>query len=182
MRLIFGVLGFAIALTSSACSSDGKPAVNTKGNATVTFINRGSSFSIHGEGGEPDYDSYGGTVSNGNGFSVSCKLSASGSSYSLLAHIESADGSVDIQGSNISAGAAMNFWKAGTTPEPVFSVDDNNDRAPTCTLATSQADTLLTVGSGTIFAAYNCPNVISPSNATSDYQVQGLFYFTGCSS
>jgi hypothetical protein len=91
--------------------------------------------------------------------------------------------SLNIQSSDISAGSEMIFYVAGSggTPDTMTSVDVNNNAAPTCIFTTSGSDTLLTVGSGTIFAEYDCPKVIAPTNLSTVCHTKGLVQFTGCS-
>jgi hypothetical protein len=184
MRSIISFLGVSLAITGSACSDGGKPVGATKGNATIVFDNCVYADTvISGSEGAPTLTNYGGPVSRGGGFDVSCKLSGSGTSYSILAHLESAAASLDVQSNDVSAGVSMIFFESGTqgTPEPVHSANASNDTAPTCTLTTSREETLLTIGSGTIFAAYDCPKVVAASNTSSVCHTSGLFYFTGCS-
>ena len=177
-------------LICSGCSSNSSTSgAGAKGNATITFersngcMYNGSSIASS-NGGVPTPTDPGGTVSNGKDYQVSCKLAASGASFSLAAHIESANiMSLDIQSSDISVGSEMIFYVAGTggTPDPITSADASNNPASTCTFTTSSTGTLLSVGSGTIFAEYDCPKVMAATNVSTTCHAKGLFQFTGCS-
>lgn len=186
MHLPLGFACLTVILGCSACSSNSSTSgAGAKGNATVSFDNciYMDSSIANSNGGPPTLTSPGGTVSNGKTYQVSCHLGASGSSYSLDAHIESSSiMALNIQSSDIGAGAEMKFYVVGSggTPDPIISVDSNNNAAPTCTLKTSGSDTLLSVGSGTIFAQYDCPKVLAPTNVSTTCRAKGLFQFTGC--
>jgi len=190
MHWSLGFVSLAVILIGSGCSSNSSTSgAGAKGNATITF-ERNASCNYNGSsiassnGGKPTLTDHGGTVSNGKDYQVSCKLVASGTSYSLDAHIESTTiMSLSIQSSDINLGSEMSFYVAGAggTPGAITSVDDTNNPAPTCTFTTSSSDTLLTVGSGTIFAEYDCPKVMAATNVSAICHANGLFQFTGCS-
>jgi|GEM_PF-2001049 len=180
MRMSIGFVSLAIALVSLACGSEDVKQPNTaKGNATITFAGCPyNDVAIHGSGSPPTLNDYGATVANGNDYSVRCTLTSQGS---LDAHIESSLASLDVRSSD-GISATMTFYAAGTggTPEPVTSVDADNNAAPTCTLTTSRDGTLLTAGNGTIFAEYDCTKVWHSANLSTVCHTQGLFYFTRC--
>jgi hypothetical protein len=186
MHLSLGFVSLAVVISCSACSSNSSTSgAGAKGNVTVAFDNCNYVDAvIAGSGGPPSLTDPGATVSNGKNYKVSCQLTPSGDSYSLDAQLESTNVmSLSVQSSNVSVGATMSFYIAGTggTPDSITSTDDKNNAAPTCTLVTSGSDTLLTVGSGTIFAEYDCPKVVAASNVGTICRARGLFQFTGCS-
>ena len=177
MRPTFGVCWACLALTSlAACSSASPPP--PEGNATLSFV--GGSLGNHfiaGPQGAPDATKFGGTVLSGtNGVGVSCKVKG----RSIQGHIESSDMSLDVN-SDDAVNAKMTFYTAGIhgSQNAVSSVDLNtNSPAYTCTLTVSGG--IYVVKTGSIFAAYDCPNVRDPANLTSAYHTSGYFLFTGC--
>lgn len=186
MHLSLGFVSLAVVIGCSACSSNSSTSgAGAKGNATVAFDNciYADSFIAGPNGGPPTLTDPGATVSNGKSYKVSCQLAASGTSYSLNAHLESTSiMSLNIRSDDISAGSEMIFYVAGTggTPDPITSADSKNNAAPNCTLVTSRSDTLLTVGSGTIFAEYNCQKVMAATNPGALCIARGIVHFTGC--
>jgi len=189
MHLSLGFVSLAVILIGSACSSNSSTSgAGAKGNATINFDrNNGCTYNnsfISSSDKPPTLTDLGGTVSNGKDYQVSCKLAATGASYSLEAHIESTSiMSLNIQSSDISVGSTMLFYVAGTggTPSPITSTDATNNAASTCTFTTSSSNTLLTVGSGTIFAEYDCPKAMAATNVGTICHTTGLVQFTGCS-
>jgi hypothetical protein len=170
---------------ANACSSATTPPA--EGNATLNYVNSGVTASIFGIGGEPLAEKYGGTVLNGtNGTQVECTVRRSGAGYSVAAHIENSEMSLDVNSGDITACssgaskmcAGMTFFVQGRNTEK--SVDDSNDPAPTCIVNTTQEHTKFVVEPGSIFASYDCANVQSAANPGSKLQVQGIFLFTGC--
>jgi len=155
-----------------------------RGDATLNFS--GCSYAnaaISGPAGAPTTSDFGSTVVNGNalgGYRVACSVTYDGT-YAVSAHIESPDMSLDVQSSDVNAGAQMTFYEAGLTgtQNALGSVDASDNLAPTCTLTVSGGK--LQVSSGTIFAQYDCPTVRDPTNLASVCHTQGFFYFSDCS-
>jgi hypothetical protein len=177
MRHIFGAFWTCLAVVGASACSDATPPA-AEGNVTVTL--GGRQRAIFGPGGAPTDTSYGGTVLNGtNGVHLSCKVSHSGT-YSVQAHIENADMTVDIASGDINTGAQMTFYMPGVTADSETSVNTNSDPWPTCTVTTSQDNSLLTVRSGSIFAKFMCSTVRSRSNLATLDTASGFFLFTGC--
>jgi hypothetical protein len=186
MRLPIRSSCFAFLVICSACGGeDVKPQSNVKASATITFNDCPyTNTIISGSGSSPTLTDYGATVSSKDGYTLSCTLTPQGTTYALKAHIESATVTLDLRSNDVAAGASMLFYVAGPggTPDSVESVDANNVPAPTCTLKTVQSDTLLSIGSGTVFAEYDCARVLTPANLASSCHTHGLIYFTGCGS
>ena len=179
LPLIFGCS--VVVLVSAACSSSTSAPV-AEGNATINFANciYGDS-EIAGPGGVPTADNYGGTVLNGStgGYHVSCLVSQRGA-YVVSANIESPDMTLSVDSTDVSVGAHMSFFVAGTggTQEVIESTDSSNHAASNCTLSTSGG--IYVAKSGTIFAQYDCPTVTNTTNLSASCHASGLFYFTHC--
>lgn len=167
-----------------ACSSPAAPPA--EGSAQVTFS--GCNFppqSISGPGGTPSGAKVGAnqTVLDGrNGYSVQCTVSQNGSSYSVSATIVGPDMTLSVQNGTVKGGsgtATMSFLTTqsintytsnpGTSPAP-----------PPCNLTTASTTTGLTVMPGSIWATYNCPQVVDPITLSNTCSTSGFIVFTGC--
>jgi hypothetical protein len=172
MRHIFGaVLASLTFLGISACGeaspppAEGKASVQSQSgtNATIGAARSGD---------------YLGTVLDGtNGTRVSCTVKRAGASFKVNGHIENAAMSLDITSASIADGATMSFFIQGTT-EAVTSVDQDNNPGPSCSVTTTGSNYV--VKSGSIYAAYDCPTVQSPTNISTSSHMSGVFLFTGC--
>jgi hypothetical protein len=151
---------------------------NPRADATMSSDCAYLNSAISDNGGIPDSTHLGAPVSIGNGYSVSCSVVFAGA-YKVQAFVQSPEMTLDIQSTDINAGAAMTFFVAGSM-DSVRSVNRNNDPAPTCTITTAEASSSFFIEPGAIFAKYDCPSVGASSNPGTLCHVTGFFYLTGC--
>ena len=183
LALVFGCS--VVVLVTAACSSSSSAPV-AEGDATINFSNCiYANAEIHGPGGSPTADNFGATVLDGStgGYRVSCSVTGNGV-YAVNAQIESPDMTLLVDSSDVSAGAHMSFFVAGSggTQEVIVSTDSSNKAAPTCTLTTNSTSGIFVVKPGSIFAQYDCQTVTNAANLSASCHAFGLFYFTHCGS
>jgi hypothetical protein len=179
MRHTFGAFWTCLAVMgASACSDASPPAA--EGDLTASLsggLSKQGAIAGDGDNASPTGNSYGRTVLNGtNGVQVTCKVSPSGTTYVVEAHIQSADMSVDLASGDILKGAQMTFLLPGSV-ETFTSVDSENNRAANCSVNLAAP---FIVKSRSIYANFHCPTVRSTSNLAAVASADGYFVFTGC--
>jgi len=177
MRHTFGAFWTCLAAMGAGACSDASPPA-AEGDITASLsgsVNKQGSIAGGDKG--PTASGYGQTVLDGtNGVHVSCKVSPSGTTYKVQAHIQSAEMAVDLASGDIRSEATMAFLLPGTV-ETFDSVDQNNNSAATCTVTT---DAPYIVRSQSIYASFECPTVRSSANVSDVARASGFFVFTGC--